>query len=169
MRIENLSFIIIIGLILSSCSFLSGQNENDVYKKSSNVKHNFNLVGWNHVKIDDRIDLAFKNTVSKSLIIVNSNCRKNNISTLQSLKSSIIAGIENLEIENESTVTIHGRDTLQTILSGSLDGVKRFMKLTIFQRDYCIYDLFLIAQDKNNLNRDLADYDKLVQEAFEFK
>lgn len=155
-------------LLIQSCSVFSDKNDSGVYVKSKNIKQSYSIPQWKMNSKHESADLVFEKNKSGSLIIVNSNCRKNNLSSLQTLKASILAGIEKLDLEEEKTITLHDRDALETTFNGSLDGVKRFMTLTIFQRDFCIYDMILIAKKKNNHATDLPDYEKLTRELFEF-
>lgn len=147
---------------------LSDQSDSGVYTKSKNIKRNFTLSHWKNGKAQENADLVFEKAKSGSLIIVNSNCRKNNLSSLQTLKASVLSGIEKLEIEGEKNITMFDRDGLETFFTGSLDGVKRTMTLTIFQRDFCIYDMILISKNKNEHSKDLPDFEKLKLELFEF-
>lgn len=168
MRILRIAILIYITLIAHGCSVLSDKNDNGVYTKSKNIKSNYNIPLWKMNSKQENADLVFEKNKTGSLIIVNSNCRKNNLSSLQSLKASLLAGIDNFNLDEEKKITLHERDALEVTFNGSLDGVKRFMTLTIFQRDFCIYDMILISKKKESHKKDLPDYERLTRELFEF-
>lgn len=168
MRILRVVIIICITFYLQSCSILGNKNDSGVYVKSKSIKFRSQIPLWNLKPNIENADLVLEKEKSNSLIIINSNCRKNNLSSLQSLKASILAGIENQNILEEKNITLHERDALETTFNGSLDGVNRMMTLTIFQRDFCVYDMILIAKTQKNHSSDFADYQKIIQEIFEF-
>lgn len=114
-------------------------------------------------------DLVLEKKKSQSLIVLNSNCRKNQFTSLANLKNSLMSGIDDIDVLNDQTINLHEREASTTTFSGSVDGVKRFMKLVVFQRDYCIYDLILISSNQKNYDTDVLDFDKFTNNVFNFE
>lgn len=168
MRIYRIAILIYIVLLAQSCSLFSSSNDSSVYVKSTQIKTDFTLNNWKAIKNHESADIVFEKNKTGSLIIVNSNCRKNNLSNLQTLKASVLSGIEKIEIESEKNINLHNREALETIFTGSLDGIKRHLALTIFQRDFCIYDMIFIAKKKDHFTKDYPDYIKLSRELYNF-
>lgn len=165
-----LVFSIIICLpFLSSCSFFGSSDDNGVYTKSPFIKSNYVLNNWKTSSKQKGADLVLEKKKSQSLIVLNSNCRKNQFTSLENLKTSLMNGIENVEVIDEKATTLHDREAIESSFSGSVDGVKRFMKLVVFQRDNCIYDIFLISSSLKKFESDQKDFEKFSSGIFNFE
>lgn len=155
--------LILLLLILSACG--SGQIDSGVYTKSATVE---NLLSrsirspWQEIT-NNGSDLALANKSSKSFFLFNSSCRKYEASNLNSLTTSMLSGINNIEYIEKSTVVHQEREAVLIIAKGSIDGVVRYLRILTTQKNYCIYDYALIATSLKNLEKDTADFNKFIQ------
>lgn len=168
MRIFIFTIIICIPF-LSSCSFLGSSEDSGVYTKSPFIKSNYVLNNWKTSLKQKGADLVLEKKKSQSLMVLNSNCRKNQFTSLTNLKNALMSGIDQIEIIEEKMTTLHDRETSETSFTGSVDGVRRFMKLIVFQRDYCIYDLILISNNHKNFENDKKDFEQFSTNVFNFE
>ncbi len=168
METKKKFIIIYILIFLNSCSILQSTDESTVYTKSKEINRDFVLKNWIKKNNQFCADLVYENINSKSLIIINSNCRKNLASSLSILKESILSGIEKIEVQKEIKSQTHNRDSLLTDFTGNLDGVNRAMTLAVFQRDFCIYDLILISKNISTRENERADFNILLEKIFNF-
>lgn len=145
-------FLAIFFLILCSCS----STGSGVYKKSTDVSNNLQSnipYPWKQINAEGS-DYALENSSSKSLFLFNSACRKYEGSNLDTLTSSILAGIDDVNIIEKKNVFIQEREAVQVFASGKLDGVERFFKIITIQKNFCIYDYVLISTNKKNIEAD---------------
>jgi hypothetical protein len=144
-------FSICIFLIFGACTTDSG-----VYKKSSNYI-NYLVKNapspWSEISSEGS-DYALFNHSSKSIFLFNSACRKNEGSSLQALTSSILSGIEEVEISESKNVRYQEREAIEVSASGKIDGIVRYFKIVTIQKNNCIYDYVLISTNLNNLTTD---------------
>ena len=153
--------LIIITTFLSvfSCSMLV-TNESGTYTKSSNVHNNLqkNLPpNWQLID-KETSDFAISNKSSGSVFVINSACRKFEASNLNSLTSSILSGVEIVNVIDRKIITLQGRDAIDMTVQGKVDGVSRFFHLTTTQKNNCIYDFVLISTNEHNLEMDNKDF-----------
>lgn len=155
---SRLFFIIIIS-ILTACSSDSG-----AYKKSDRVLNSLLKnppSPWNEINSEGS-DYALINSKSKSIFLFNSACRKFESSNLSNLTSSLLSGIENIEILDRKSSTLNDRDAVEVLVSGKLDGVQRFFKIITIQKNSCIYDFMLIAKNKKTIDQDSPSLNEFI-------
>jgi len=151
-------------LILSSCGFFQTQ-ETGNYSKSTTVENRMvmmNLKPWTQVK-NEGSDFTLFNNLTKSYFLFNSACRKNELSTLKTLSTSMFAGIEDIEIVEKTMTTHQDRDAALVIASGKVDGITRYFRVLTTQKNSCIYDFVLIAVNEITLNKDTTDFNSFTQ------
>lgn len=156
-------FLLLLLLILVSCS--SSETDSGAYTKSISVENRLSKkipAPWVEVK-NEGSDLALNNKSTKSFFIFNSACRKFDPSNLPTLTNSLLAGINNLEVIEKSTITHQEREALLVIAKGSIDGVDRYFRLLTTQKNNCIYDFALIATTKKNLEKDTNSFNNFIQ------
>ncbi len=170
--------------LFQGCSFFLNSHENDLdqdhtvpldrFQKSTLINKNFQLKNFKNISKKspsmNEADVVFVNTNQndRTRISINSNCKKNNLSTLDQLKNSILSGINHLQELSSTSIQIHGRDGIETLANGKIDGVNFYILLTIFQKDFCIYDLILLSKDLDQLKSHQPAYQKLTNEIFNF-
>lgn len=138
-------------LLYCSCSTDSG-----LYKKSPSVVNQLSKAPpapWSEISTEGA-DFALQNRFSKSLFLFNSACRKYEASNLNSLTSSMLAGIDDLKITERNIVSYQEREAVEVAANGKLDGVLRFFKIVTILKNNCIYDYVLISTNQKNLNTD---------------
>jgi hypothetical protein len=151
MRHFYLSFFL---LFLASCS----SSESTNYKKSNEIINNLknNIPNpWKEISAEAS-DYALENAKTKSLFILNSACRKYESSNLNTLTSSMMTGIENLNITDKHNSFYQEREAAEVTANGTLDGVKRFFKIITIRKNNCIYDYVLISTNDKNLSEDTS-------------
>lgn len=121
-----------------------------------------NLSPWSPVK-NEGSDFSLINNLTKSYFLFNSACRKNELSTLKTLTSSIFAGIEDLEYLEKTTIEHQDREASLVTASGKVDGVTRFFRVLTTQKNSCIYDYVLISVNKTTLDKDTTDFNSFTQ------
>ena len=144
-------FFIIIIIAIASCS-----SERNNYSKSESVTNHIakNIpTPWKQIS-GEGSDFALTNNATKSIFLFNSSCRKYEGSNLNSLTTSLLTGIDDLNINERKSIFIQERDASEISLSGKIDGVQRFLKIITVQKNSCIYDFVLIATNAKNLSGD---------------
>ncbi|MGZ3807543.1 MAG: hypothetical protein ACXVCE_05615, partial [Bacteriovorax sp.] len=137
------------------CTFMilfSACSSEGTYRKSSDTTNTLAKnppVPWAEISSEGS-DYALQNNKTRSIFLFNSACRKYEGSNLNALTSSILAGIEDLNIIEKKTTFYQEREALELIASGSLDGVLRFFKIITIQKNNCIYDYVLISTNQKN-------------------
>lgn len=155
---------IVLLFLLSSCGLFKVQ-ETGNYSKSVDVQNNLvrmNLEPWSTIK-NEGSDFSLFNNLTKSYFLFNSACRKNELSNLKVLTSSMFAGIDDLNFIEKTTTPFQGREAALVLASGKVDGVTRYFKVLTTQKNYCIYDFVLIAINQNTLEKDTADFNSFTQ------
>lgn len=147
-------FLILSLLIISSCS-----SDGGAYKKSDRVDNQLSSnvpKPWSKLSSEGS-DYALQNKKSKSIFLFNSSCRKFEGSSLEALTSSMLTGIEDLQVTEKKDAFYQDRDAVEVTANGKLDGITRFFKIVTIQKNNCIYDYVLIATNAKNLSADTAD------------
>ena len=143
--------LIIVIIAIASCS-----SERNNYSKSESVTNHIakNIPSpWKQIS-GEGSDFALTNNTTKSIFLFNSSCRKYEGSNLNSLTTSLLTGIDELNINERKSIFIQERDASEISLSGKIDGVQRFLKIITVQKNSCIYDFVLIATNAKNLSGD---------------
>ena len=141
-------------LLIGSCASDSG-----LYKKSTTIDNQIASsppAPWKSISSEGS-DFALQNNKTKSLFLLNSACRKNDSSSLDSLVSSILTGLEDVTFIENKVVTYQERQAVEVVASGKLDGVIRFFKIVTIIKNNCIYDYVLISTNVKNLDKDSPD------------
>jgi hypothetical protein len=156
--------IIVLTLLLSSCSLLSS-NDNGAYVKSKNYLNEIQKSihsPWEEVK-GEGADFAMTNKKTSSTFLINSSCRKNEQSSLNALSSSLLNGIENISIISKNVLSFEDREAQEIRFSGSVDGVKTFINIMTVQKNYCIYDFVLISKNIKKLDIDYSTFKSFLE------
>lgn len=140
----SLLFLLSLGFFTSACSFV-GNSESVI--KSKSIRVNFNKRDWQKIEAD-KADFAFMHDPTKSILLINSLCKKYDSTTLKQLTDNILAGLEKSELFYQAKSLLFKRASLRTAATGSLDGVQTSMLIEVVKRDRCIYDFALIATGK---------------------
>jgi len=145
-------FLILFFILLYSCSSSEPTN----YKKSGEIINNLKRnipKPWKEINAEAS-DYALENSQTKSIFILNSACRKYESSNLNTLTSSILSGIENLNVTERTNAFYQEREAAEVTASGALDGIQRHFKIITIHKNNCIYDYVLISTNQKNLVSD---------------
>jgi len=154
-----LHVLIIKGLMLSSCAFVSSPDKG-VKAKNFNVR--FNQAGWSKTSAD-LADYAFIHNKTRSTIIINSLCQKYERTTLHQLTDNILAGLMEVKIEEQAEHRLFDRAALKTKANGILDGVNTYFLIDVVKKDRCIYDFILITKSADLRNQLTSDFEQLLK------
>jgi hypothetical protein len=66
--------------------------------------------------------------------------------TLESLAQQELVGLEEREVVEQGRVTVDGREAIDWVVKGSVDGVAMQVNLVVFRKDGCVYDLNLVSR-----------------------
>jgi hypothetical protein len=147
-------------LLNFSCATDSG-----VYKKSSIVDNQLKgnvPTPWS-VMNSEGSDFALQNKKTNSIFLFNSACRKYEASSLTALTSSILSGIEDVQMTENKNVSYQDRAAVEVAANGKLDGVLRFFRIVTIQKNNCIYDYVLISTNNKNLDIDSSSLKLFIQ------
>lgn len=76
-------------------------------------------------------------------------CEGINDFTLESLAQRELVGLEQRETLEEKRLTVDGREAVEWVVKGSVDGVEMRVNLVVFRKDGCVYDLNLVSKPEN--------------------
>lgn len=151
-------------LTLTSCGLFQTQDSGN-YSKSTTAQNKMigmDLTPWTVGK-NEGSDYTLFNNLTKSYFLFNSACRKNDLSNLKTLTSSMFAGIDEVIFIEKTTTNHQGREAALVTASGKVDGVTRYFKVLTTQKNNCIYDYVLIALNEKTLEKDTADFNSFTQ------
>jgi hypothetical protein len=156
-------FKILLCLLICSCSVFNG-NDNGTYKKNNDITNPFLKDAsspWENIKSEGS-DFALQNKKSKSIFLFNSACRKFEASSLNALTSSLLTGIDDIEIIKRSNINFKDREAQEIKAIGKVDGVKTFFNIVTLQKNYCIYDYVIISTTLKKLDADYEIYKSFI-------
>ncbi len=81
---------------------------------------------------------------------------------LQQIESDTLNFLENLKILSSETKTFNGRESLETIAQGNVDGVAVKMRVLTFKKNNCSYSL-VYGGVKDKFNSELGEFDHFLQ------
>jgi hypothetical protein len=150
-RYMKILIFIFITVALASCS----SDRNNYSKSESVVNHVLKNIPtpWKQIN-GEGSDFALTNNATKSIFLFNSSCRKYEGSNLNSLTSSLLTGIDELNVIERKNIFVQERDASELSASGKIDGVQRFLKIITIQKNSCIYDFVLISTNAKTLDSD---------------
>lgn len=157
--------IIFLLFILTACSSTE-EKISGVYTRSTSYQDQLSKSlpsQWKKVP-GPSADLVLENARSKSMFIFISACRKNEASSLSTLSSSLISGLDDIDITDSQNIEHQGRAAIRSKMKASIDGVERHFILMTTQKNNCIYDYALISSSLNNLEKDTKDYDRFIEQ-----
>ena len=99
---------------------------------------------WKTVKLQTA-DLSWFQPKTGSTLLLNSNCKGVKDVPLHSLTQHLLIGMTEKKIIAEQTIPFSNREALETEVSAKIDGVPHHMKMMVFKKDGCVYDLFYSA------------------------
>lgn len=110
-------------------------------------------------------DRAWQNPQTGNTISYMSDCDGSSDQSLDTLFLSAVEGIENLKISDQRKITFNQREALETSLLGRVDGVGIQVRLIIFKKNNCTFNLSYIG----SLSTFMKGYNDFVAFVKEFK
>ncbi|MCP4868780.1 MAG: hypothetical protein GY898_08680 [Proteobacteria bacterium] len=103
-------------------------------------------------------DFAYYNERLGATVYADTSCGKRfDDAPLTVLSNHLTMGFQDVRIEEETTLTLGGRDGLERISSAALDGVPIGLASTVIKKGPCVFDLVLIAPP-TAFEQSLRDY-----------
>lgn len=149
-------------LIFSSCTSLLINENNHLRYKNENLKISLPSNSW-EMLTPDKSDYAMINKKTKSIIMINSLCKKYLSHNFNDLFNGMTAGISNLKVKSKKIIKFSGRKASEFEIMGDVDGVKTHVKGLTLKKNRCIYDFILMAKSVIKKN-DLKDFNTLLQD-----
>ena len=115
------------------------------YTKPASFKHGDLGDGWSETKVAG-MAVAFYHKEYGATAGVAPICDGVGDSTLESLAQQELVGLEERQTLEEARVTVDGREAIDWVVKGSVDGVEMRVNLVVFRKDGCVYDLNLVSR-----------------------
>lgn len=159
-KLSSIYPILICLLLANACSLFLG-NDVDEFK-SDHYEIDFTLNDWKKITADES-DHAYIKESSKSIIFINSYCKKHDSTTLDNLVSHLFAGIDKPAIEEKSSYTLFGREAILVKANGKLDGIQSYLQMFVVNKNRCTYDFILISTSSQQRELDAKDLMILIE------
>lgn len=127
----------------AACVRSTGVLKDSVFSKSK-TSYRIGKIpdGWERVSLTGA-DIAYVHKQDGSTLLINSSCIKEEDASLLALTFHLLIGMTEQKIIDHKTIPISEREGLETTAEAKLDGVPRKMKLLVYKKDTCIYDIVL--------------------------
>lgn len=99
---------------------------------------------WRRLRLRDN-DLAWRNAHAGAIVQMNATCDPFQDVPLSALTGHLLIGFTEREWKAQERIPLDGREALRSHVVASLDGVPRELLLVVLKKDYCTYDMALIA------------------------
>lgn len=133
-----------VALAASACG-KTATYENGVYDgRRVQFRHGALPDGWAPTKVDG-LAVAFYHAAFGATAGVAPICEGVPDSSLESLAQQELIGLEERRILEENRVAVDGREAVEWVVAGSIDGVEMRVNLVVFRKGPCVYDLNLVS------------------------
>jgi hypothetical protein len=96
--------------------------------------------GWRQVHLETS-NISWLNDDTGAGLLVNSHCEGVQDSPLEGLTGELLIGTTEREVLEQTVRPWAGREAMETIATGKLDGVARKRALFVVKKDGCVYDV----------------------------
>ncbi len=96
--------------------------------------------GWTKVTLEST-NIAWHHPGLGAGILVNSHCEGVKDAPLEGLTGELMMGTTEREIVEQTLKPFSGREALETIATGKIDGVPRKRGMFVLKKDGCVYDV----------------------------
>jgi hypothetical protein len=96
--------------------------------------------GWREVQLETSNISWFNDAIGAGLL-VNSHCEGVQDSPLEGLTGELLIGTTERDVLEQTVRPWSGREAMETIATGKLDGVARKHALFVVKKDGCVYDI----------------------------
>jgi hypothetical protein len=108
-------------------------------------------------------DVAFERMPSGHSIAINSTCQGLDDAPLEVLRRHLLTGFTAVDMLEESTVPLDGRDSLRSHVRAELDGVPVEMMLVVLKKNGCVFD-FTYLSPPAGFSAQLSTFDRLLSQ-----
>jgi hypothetical protein len=96
--------------------------------------------GWQRVKVETA-NIAWVDSSGGRALLVNSHCEGVQDAPLSGLAGELMIGMTERAVQEERLLPFAGREALEMVATGKLDGVVRRRALFVLKKDGCVYDI----------------------------
>lgn len=142
--VQGFRYYILIAIALSSTSCVSvnlSANKSSAYEKIFVTPP---ATPYTEIKIGSA-DRSWQNPKNGNTISYMSSCNMSAEPNLEILSKMALDGVENLHVIQKNYITFNGREALNTILIGRVDGVPVQADLTVLKKNNCVFNLTYIG------------------------
>lgn len=135
-------------LLASALLVACGTPKGKVTGKAAPFTHGALPAGWTKTQVRG-LAAAFYHSGYGATAGVAPVCEGIKDQTLESLAQQELVGLEQRETLEEKRVTVDGREAVEWVVRGSVDGVEMRVNLVVFRKDGCVYDLNLVSKPES--------------------
>lgn len=133
--------LLIAGIVLAAC----GAPKAKVTGKVSDFTHGTLPAGWKKTEVKGLVTAYYHEEYGATAGVA-PGCEGINDHTLESLASRELVGLEQRQTLEEKRILVDGREAVDWVVKGSVDGVEMRVNLIVFRKDGCVYDLNLVSR-----------------------
>ncbi len=148
-------------LILSahlSCS-ISGPLREDHKAKSFQLA--FDPIGWAELKEKADADKAWHNPKTGAIMSVRSLCDRYEHVSLRNLSKNLQDVLDDVEVLDTQSRSIASREAYDSLIVGTLDGVKVQSRIVVVRKNHCLFD-FVITENPTLSSSSKVGFEKLL-------
>ena len=153
-------FLVIILIVMSGCKHVTKVNGGHVQKRYTEFSIELPNENW-LAQPYDGTDLFFEHKHKPASIFVSSQCEKISDSPLVALSAQLLVGFSDIQIVSQKNISLNEREALISEVLAKLDGVARYLKIMVFKKNRCVYDIVLNQKAFDEETNE--DFDKLIQ------
>lgn len=137
---------ILIFFVIQGCALLG--SDDDTPTKSKSIRFQAPESPFQKLSVSSA-DAVWQSSKTGNTISMNSTCQKYENLPLDTLRENILAGIEDLKIQQKQEIQFNQRKAQRVSASGSMDGVPVSIDLLVMNKDSCTYDFTFIGRKKS--------------------
>jgi len=155
----GLGFIYVV--LIAGCGYY-GTFKGGIFKNRE-VKYRVGTLSsdWTLLKVRDN-NLAFFNEKLGATIQANAMCKDIDDVSLKVLTNHLLIGLDGRKKIFSRRLPFDGREALQTVVEGKLDGVAIKLDIYVLRKNNCVYD-FAYFTRRGHFDRGRADYRRFVK------
>lgn len=132
-------------IVVGAALALGACGKSSSYARASKFRHGDLPAGWEKTSVKG-LAAAWYHPEYGATAGVAPVCEGISDATLESLAQQELVGLEQREMVEEGRVAVDGREAIDWVVKGSVDGVLVVMNLVVFRKDGCVYDLNLVSK-----------------------
>lgn len=134
-----------LGVLLAGCSSVAGRIENGVFHSTKGYQVKLPVDGW-RVQREAEADLSLKRDAPPGGMLTNATCEGKPLKESVSLLTRhLIFGLKDRVIVEQNRQTLNGHPAADTVLNGTLDGIKVAVEAVVLKTARCVHDFLYVA------------------------